>query len=329
MDENFNISLTKNQTFELINSTAECHLPYGMALSMLVINIFVSLLGTTGNLLVCFAVLTTLHLQRISNYFICCLAVADLTITAADQPLLAVMLWGRMYGDCFPRVELAFRFIGNVSCAASLLTLCFISVDRCVSIVKPFSYPTIITRTRFLIMVTTAWVFSIVYTFLRIFVSKKITSYVTVGMFPAGYGVFATCYLLIIFKIRKQAQERANLVAAGGQSQALQASQAIERRLAVTVAVIMFVFSVAWMPLFYLRVKSPKKNFGVLYDWARTIALSSSAVNPALYCMRNEEYRKAFVKLIRFIFCCRRGGSVHAMAEPATSRTQPSQVKVA
>lgn len=317
-----------NDSITSINSTAKCDLlPFDMALSMFTINIFVSVLGTVGNLLVCLAVLTTPNLQRISNYFICCLAIADLMITSSDQPLLAVMLWGRMYGNCYPRVELAFRIIGNVSCAASLLTLCFVSVDRCVSIIKPFSYQSIITITKFYIMVGTAWVLSGVFTFLRIQVSKKITSYVTVGLFASGYAVFATCYLLIIFKIRKQAKQRAKLVA-DFRGKSAHASQAMERRLAVTVLLIMMVFTVAWTPLFYLRVRAPKKNFGLLYNWARTIALSSSAVNPALYCMRNEEYRKSFAKILRMVFCCgkREARDLQRTSTDHTPRTASTRV---
>lgn len=309
-----------------ITIMARCQLPFDMAVSMFVINVLVSFLGTAGNLLVCLAVLITPSLQRISNYFICCLAIADLTINAADQPLLSLMLWGRMYGICFPDIEFAFRVIGNVSCAASLLTLCFISIDRCVSITKPFSYLSIITKTKFFFMVLSAWTFSAVYTYLRLEVSKKITSYVTVGIFATGYTIFAACYLLIIVKIKQQSKERMNLV---GHQRATQASQRVETRLAVTVALIIFVFTVAWTPLFYLRVTSPKKNYGVLYDWARTIALSSSAVNPALYCLRNEDYRKAFAKILRFVFCCRVGSKTYGLRSSTTTTPRTVSTRVA
>lgn len=305
-----------------MNQTSSCELPIEMAFTMFAINIVVGFFGTWGNILVCVSVMITPSLRRISNYFICSLAVADLSINLIDQPLLAVMLWGRSKTLCFPRVELAFRIVGNVSCAVSLLTLCFISIDRCVSITKPFSYQSIITRTKFFIMLVASWVLPGIYTYLRIDISKKITSYITVGIFGTSYCLLAVCYLLIFIQIKKQGRERSKLAAyRDGPSQA---TQALEKRLAVTIGMIIAVFTVAWMPLFYLRVTAPKKNYGVLYDWARTIALSSSAVNPALYCLRNDEYKKAFARILRFIFCCgnRKSAQIGERTRAPTRRTE-------
>ncbi|EDO42579.1 predicted protein [Nematostella vectensis] len=281
-----------------------CVLPQAHAIAMFVINILFSALGTVGNLLVCGAVLSTPTLRRISNYLICSLAVADLFITMSGQPLLAVMLWGRLHAVCYDKVELAFRAIGNVSCAASLLSLCFISIDRCVAISKPFRYNTIMTYWKLGLMLLFAWGFPSAYTYVRLQVSKKITSYITVGMFGAGYAVLAGCYIVIFIKTLKQAKERKRLLGYQRQKQSI-VSQRTERRLATTILLIIAVFTVAWAPLFYLRVKQPKKNYGIAYDWARTIALSSSAVNPALYCLRNEEYRKAFKRILLLLFCCK------------------------
>ncbi|XP_031558892.1 octopamine receptor-like [Actinia tenebrosa] len=309
----------------LSTNQSRCELPLEMAFTMFVLNIVVGFFGTWGNILVCVSVMITPSLQRISNYFICSLAVADLSINLIDQPLLVVMLWGRSKSLCFPQVELAFRIVGNVSCAVSLVTLCFISIDRCVSITKPFNYQSIITPTKFYIMLVASWVLPGVYTYIRIDVSKKITSYVTVGLFGSSYILLAVCYLLIFIQIKKQGRERCNLAAyREGPSQA---SQALERRLAVTIAMIIAVFTVAWIPIFYLRVTAPKKNYGVLYDWARTIALSSSAVNPALYCLRNDEYRKAFAKILRFIFCCskRKSAQIENHNRAPTRRTESTR----
>ncbi|KAK3750157.1 hypothetical protein QZH41_004561 [Actinostola sp. cb2023] len=97
-----NLSTLNNESLVVINSTARCELPYTMALTMFVINIVVSFLGTSGNILVCLAVLTTTNLQRISNYFICCLAIADLTINGADQPLLAILEGVPPLGNAYP-----------------------------------------------------------------------------------------------------------------------------------------------------------------------------------------------------------------------------------
>ena len=76
-----------------------------------------------------------------------------------------------------------------------------------------------------------------------------------------------------------------------------------ERRFARTILMVLIVFTGGWSLLFYLRTTQPEKNYGIMYNLARTVALSASAINPALYCFNNKEYRRAFKRILsRFFF---------------------------
>ena len=73
----------------------------------------------------------------------------------------------------------------------------------------------------------------------------------------------------------------------------------VERRVTATVAIVVVVFTICWIPLLYLRAAYAKSNVGVAYNWARTLALSNSAMNPWIYCFRMGEFRAAYEKLLR------------------------------
>jgi len=55
------------------------------------------------------------------------------------------------------------------------------------------------------------------------------------------------------------------------------------------------------------RLTQTEKDYGIMYNVARTVAFSTSAINPALYCFNNKEYRRAFKRILSsFLFARRR-----------------------
>ena len=70
-----------------------------------------------------------------------------------------------------------------------------------------------------------------------------------------------------------------------------------ERRFARTIVMVLFVFTGWWSLFFYLRLIQPEKDYGIMYNVARTVAFSTSAFNPTLYCFNNKEYRRAFKRI--------------------------------
>lgn len=64
-------------------------------------------------------------------------------------------------------------------------------------------------------------------------------------------------------------------------------------------AIVVVIFTVCWFPLLYLRSAFAEENFGVAYNWARTLALSNSSMNPWIYCLRIAEFPEAYRRLLR------------------------------
>lgn len=279
------------------SSIADCLLPVAHIFALIAINILSSIIGTIGNALVIATVYTNVSMQIISNFWLASMAVADLMVSALGQPLL-IVFWGLQLNDeCNEPVSETFRLVGNMSCSASVLHLCFISIDRCILIVRPLDCKSIRTMKRFKIALVIAWTMPVVYAVLRMTVSKKATSYFTVLAAALCYLIIISCYTLIIIKVWNR---EAEMLKGSVRSHARQsASRLVERRVTVTVAIVVIVFTICWIPLMYLRAAYAKSNVGVAYNWARTLALSNSAMNPWIYCFRIGEFRAAYKKLLR------------------------------
>ena len=261
---------------------------------MITINILSTVIGTVGNALVIRTVLSSLSLQTISNFWLVSMAVADLFVTAIGQPLLSVFLGLQIRGVCHQTVSKAFRLIANLSCSASILHLCFISIDRCLVILRPYDFRKIRTKQRLKIALAIAWTLPAIYGVLRLTVSKTATSYFTVVAVGLCYIAIIVCYTLIILKIRRHGYTTRLF-----RNQTGSGAAEAERRVTITIAIVVVIFSVCWFPILYLRSAFAEENFGAPYNWARTLALTNSSMNPWIYCFRIVEFRQAYRKLLR------------------------------
>ena len=269
----------------------DCLLPVSHIIALIPINILSSAVGTIGNSPVIATVYTNKSLQIIPNFWLASMAVADLMVTALGQPLL-IAFWGlHVNRECNEPVSETFRVVGNMSCSASVLHLCFISIDRCLVIVRPVQSKAIRTLKRFKIALLIAWIVPVIYGVLRMSVIKKATSYFTVVAAAICYLTIICCYTLIIFKVWNR-----DVVHSHARQSA---SQLVERRVTVTVAIVVIVFTICWIPLMYLRSAYAQSNVGVAYNWARTLALSNSAMNPWIYCLRMEAFLTNYKRLLK------------------------------
>ncbi|XP_020606512.1 alpha-1D adrenergic receptor-like [Orbicella faveolata] len=271
------------------------------------INIFTIILGSLGNLLVCIAVLSTKGMTSSFHYFILSLAAADLVIALVVQPILVVLIIAHINFQCLPDAHLVFRVVGNFACAVSLLTLALIALDRCLIVSPHFDYKNTMTA-RKKIVLAVIWLLACACSAIRLTIEKEITSYLTAAVFGLCYVEMIVCYAVVYYRISKRrkrpAAMRARTELRGTRHEAAEVQLlkteniAKERRFARTIVMVLVVFTGGWSYLFYLRLTQPEKNYGIRYDVARTVAFSASAINPALYCFNNKEYRRAFKRIL-------------------------------
>lgn len=115
------------------------------------------IIGTViGNILVCVAVCLVKKLRRPYNYLIVSLAVSDICVALLVMPLATayeiIGVW--TFGPVMCNVWVSFDVL---SCTASILNLCMISVDRYNAITKPLQYCVKRTSKRMMIWVSLVW----------------------------------------------------------------------------------------------------------------------------------------------------------------------------
>lgn len=115
------------------------------------------ILGTIiGNVLVCVAVCLVRKLRRPCNYLLVSLAVSDLCVAVLVMPtaLLYEVIEEWKFGPVFCDIWVSFDVL---SCTASILNLCAISVDRYFAITKPLEYGVKRTPKRMMLNVAFVW----------------------------------------------------------------------------------------------------------------------------------------------------------------------------
>lgn len=115
------------------------------------------IVGTiVGNILVCVAVCLVRKLRRPCNYLLVSLAVSDLCVAILVMPMamLYEILGNWPFGPVFCDLWVSFDVL---SCTASILNLCMISVDRYYAITKPLEYGVKRTPRRMIFCVFLVW----------------------------------------------------------------------------------------------------------------------------------------------------------------------------
>ena len=287
-------------------STSDCSLPVAHAVSLIIANSLIAVVGTFGNFLVCAAVLyTTPRLRRCSNYLLVSLAIADLIVTMVCAPLYAAIVGKKTFvGDCAENLIFANVVASNFSCTASVINLAAISVDRFIAVIFPLRHGRIMKSYGLKVMLTVVWGVSVVSASLR-GPFRKETVYMVAVAFFISYGVIVVSYVSIAISVilmKKRKRERS----VPGRSMVADNSKA-ERRFAFTLAIVIVVFTACFFPLIftvYVAGKSLVKMYGTAYMWILTLSLSNSAMNFLVYSARIRDFRDAFALICRKILRC-------------------------
>jgi len=278
-----------------------CSLPIAHGVSLITTNAIVGGLGTFGNLLVCVAVLTNPRLRRSSNYLLASLAIADLIVTLGSEPL-AITILGRItfFNDCAINLEGPFQTLTTLSCAASLVHLASISVDRLLAVVFPLRHQMIMQKYGLKTMLIVSWALPISDIILNaVFPASK--AYLATGIFGLSYVIITVSYGRIVASLYKLRTKRNQIRA---QPMPLDARSRMEIRVARTLAVVIGVFTALWFPVvitLFATGKSLLKPNGPAHMWIRTLALSNSAMNFLIYSARIREFRAAYAAICRKI----------------------------
>ena len=279
---------------------------------------FVNIGIIVGNVLVLIVVWRTSKLHEPNYFFLCSLSVADLLVGVIYCPLLiaSVVKQSWVFGDA---VCLAHAVTICISCNASLMNLCAISVDRYYFITRPLRYTEIVTRRKTTLGIVFVWLHSIFWAVAPLFGWGEYTfeegtstckpNYSGQGLVDKSYalGLPLFCFLfpvlVMVFAyamIYKTARKQLRSIQLPGNvpSAGLKKSH----KAAKTVFIIIGLFVLCWA---LYTAASSWKLFASSSDLPSRVvriglylAVSNSCINFYVYAIRDKVFRKGLRHLL-------------------------------
>ncbi|XP_078691625.1 somatostatin receptor type 2-like [Branchiostoma floridae x Branchiostoma belcheri] len=299
---------------------------------------FVCFVGICGNSLVIYVVLRYAKMKTVTNIYIMNLAMAD-TLFMIGIPFLAASFALRNwpFGTVMCKIVLSLDAINMFS---SVFNLTVMSVDRYLAVVHPvksadFRRPRIAKVVNVCVWVASIIVISPVIVVARpteeqdgslacnlnwsdteegmTFWSTVFIAYTFVIGFVAPLIIIAVCYTLLLRKV-KSASAKAG--ARGSRKRS-------RRKVTRMVVVMVVVFVICWLPFYTLQlvnlnVQLPVTPFLIgSYHFIVTLSYANSCVNPILYALLSENFKKSYQKAI-----CHKDASIDAFTTHDASHTR-------
>lgn len=265
--------------------------------AVVVVNGFLSFIGTFGNFLIVFAVLKTPQLiQRPSNHLILSLAVTDLVATMVAQPLhIASTALKTFESRCSFLLERALLIVGPFSCSCSAFHLAAISIDRVISAVKPHQHNETMKKWS-KIMLPICWGTATILAALLIKFPKLNLILQSLVMLC---GVVMICsYGIILYKITCSPKITTTTTTTTSNPR----ERAMQNRVTMTIAVVILLFAACWLPLVGYVLAHRERMFFCSFDtkliWIRTLLMANSSMNFIIYSFRIRQFRSAYIIII-------------------------------
>ncbi|XP_078487298.1 RYamide receptor-like isoform X3 [Ciona intestinalis] len=313
----YNVTSTMNFT----ETTYSYSLAYKVGVSFVLT--LIAVVGTLGNICIIYAVCTQKKLRRLkTNYFVCNLALADLTVTSVVIPSTVANVINNNVSPLPVGACMFVGFIMPLSCVASMQNLMLISTQRLSATEVTDSNRNTSEAIKTWALVVFAWVWSTMlvlplttsFPTLTNTTATNMLKYdaaagmcawddVNVPRYPVALVVLAYfvpvivssfCYYILFTRVKR----KGNKMSIRSQSVSAQL-QRREHRLLKTILIVLIVFLMSWTPYCFAVIMN---NFGVwnnLRDPAvkRPLAwlgMFNSTFNSFIYGWRNASFRQGY-----------------------------------
>ncbi|XP_069800790.1 adenosine receptor A1 [Dendropsophus ebraccatus] len=298
----------------------------------IVIEVLIALVSVLGNILVIWAVIVNQALRDTTFFFIVSLAVADIAVGALVIPLAIIISIG---------LETEFYSCLMVACImliltqSSILALLAIAVDRYLRVKIPTSYKSVVTAKRAVIAITGCWVLSFIVGLVPMFGWNNINNLrkqhnVTYGeiiitcqfetVISMEYMVYFNFFvwvlpplflmLIIYLEVFNLIQRQLNKKVSSS-SKDPQKYYGKELKIAKSLALILLLFALSWLPLHTLNCITlfcQTCNTPMIITYiAIFLTHGNSAMNPIVYAFRIEKFQSTFLYIWKKYFCCKSG----------------------
>ncbi len=276
-----------------------------------------------GNILVIGSVLIHKKLRVLSNVFVVNLAVADLCVVLAVD--VFTILGIHTHGMVFYKRPILCEILGVIcvtSCSCSLWTIAAIALNRYICICHRLHYIRLFKKKTMVIYIIILWTFSFLIDFpillgwgrhgfdeRVLFCSFDISASFTYNIYLAVLFMVVPFITLTvsytgIIRYSQGVKKRLKQIA---KEDIIPGSdfRTTDLRLLKSVSVIWIVFALFWLPFTMFTLFDSNVRWGRSgYVIATALAHSSSSVNSLIYAVTNKDFREAYARQLRWLFCC-------------------------
>ncbi|XP_078362161.1 beta-1 adrenergic receptor-like [Oculina patagonica] len=275
------------------------------------------LAAITGNGIVLWLIVRYRSLRTISNLFLTSLAAADFLVGLVIDPVwISIKCLGYNADTHEQRYSKVIDYLWIHTTVATTFNLCCVTLDRHIAIFYPLRYKDIITNRRCYVLIANVWLMSLVLPCSR-FLIHDVTGLSTLYISFTVITILVPMIIIIFCSIRilKVATVQSKKIITDG---GLQNQKAVKKRkknfkAAKTVSIVVGLFVVCWLPSLitaFMHYFSKKVSYNSVYYtvwiYVEAVAFPSSAINPWVYCLRNEEFCEALTRTFR---CSRKRNS--------------------
>ena len=260
-----------------------------------------------GNAVVLWLIVRNRSLRTTSNLFLTSLAAADFLVGLVIDPVWISIRYTAYYPDHLQTHGKAIDYLWIHTSVATTFNLCCVTLDRHIAIFYPLRYEDIVTNRRCYVLIATVWLMSLVLPCSRFLIKDEpvlSTLYISFTVIT----VLIPMIIIVFCSIR-------NLRAAAVQSNkiitdhTLQNQDAVKRRkknfkAAKTISIVVGLFVICWLPSLitsFLHYFSKRLTWTKVWAPVEALAFTSSAINPWMYCFRNEEFYEALTRSFPFL----------------------------
>lgn len=286
-----------------------------------IINFMACVFATTANGLSLIVLLKTTSLRTPSNLLLASMSVTDFLVGLLVQSFYVVIRIYEMTGQHLCTLKIVFTFSGYLCSGASMLNLCFISIDRWFAITMPYRYNPEVIYNKYIVAVAAIWILWLLYTLLPF--SQAITYNAYFKSLPwvmfISLSVSAVCYFKIYRIVRRHVMRVSAMVpkevssskgsvsvAENGIRKRNRAWWKSQRARSFTSGIIVMVFLACYVPKLCQIVVTNiiGDSIQLIYicgKWSETFVFLNSSFNPMIYIMRIRDFRTEIVKFLRVV----------------------------
>ena len=263
--------------------------------------VIIAFLAVLGNGLVVGSFIRHSRLRTITNYFVVSLSVADILVGIISIPIWISML---LYSSGGPTIQTVYYVLDLFAGSCSILHLVAISLERYFAVVYPIRHRNTSAKVYYIFLVA-VWVMPAA----ACGSSAELRNINReANMLFLFFAFFVIPLLVILFtyaRIWHTAHSRIQ------PSQESSRSMKRDMRIAVTIALVISFFVIAWLPFFTVQLLlvfcekcKPRIYSTELLLFVKFMHYSNSAVNPIVYAVKIPEFRRAFKQLVGLCLCC-------------------------